>query len=48
MEDQEIHEEFQEMDDGEIRRRVVKKTTYELDEVSLRYVSRIKTFVRLI
>lgn len=26
-------EEVQQLDDGEIRRRVVKKTTYELDEV---------------
>jgi len=32
MEDQEITDEFQQLDDGEMRKRVVKKTTYELDE----------------
>lgn len=30
---EDILEEFQQLDDGEIKRRVVKKTTYELDEV---------------
>lgn len=30
---EDIMEEVQQLDDGELRRRVVKKTTYELDEV---------------